>query len=280
MLVGLLGILKAGGAYVPLDPLFPKERLAFMLEDAGVPVLVTQSSLKDGLSCPPGMHVVCLDEGWPEIEKESPENLPATAGPEHPAYVIYTSGSTGVPKGVEITHRALVNFICSMRDEPGVTADDVLLAVTTLSFDIAGLELYVPLTAGARVVIAAHAVAADGIRLRELLESSGATVMQATPITWRMLLAAGWQGSPGLKVLCGGEAFPGDLVEPLLLRASEVWNMYGPTETTIWSTVHRIRSKDGPMLIGRPIANTQIYILDGLYEARAGRCCRRALHRR
>ncbi len=157
-----------------------------------------------------------------------------------------------------------------MRDEPGITADDVLLAVTTLSFDIAGLELYLPLTAGARVVIASRAVAADGVRLRELLESSGATLMQATPVTWRMLLEAGWQGRPGLKVLCGGEAFPGDLVEPLLLRASEVWNMYGPTETTIWSTVHRIRSKDGPMLIGRPIANTQIYILDESYDARAG----------
>jgi amino acid adenylation domain-containing protein len=264
MIVGLVGILKAGGAYVPLDPLFPKERLAFMLEDAGVSVLVTQSSLKDGLTSPPGTHVVCLDAGWQEISRESAENTSEENNPDNAAYVIYTSGSTGLPKGVEITHRALVNFVCSMRDEPGVTADDVLLAVTTLSFDIAGLELYVPLIAGGRVVIASHAVAADGIRLRELLESSGATVMQATPITWRMLLAAGWRGNPGLKILCGGEPFPGDLVEPLLLRGAEVWNMYGPTETTIWSTVHRISSKDGPMLIGRPIGNTHIYILDGL----------------
>lgn len=262
MLIGLLGILKAGGTYVPLDPMFPKERLTFMLADAGVSVLVTQESLANELQLPAEVQAVCLDEGWPEIAKESGDNLPEKAGPEHSAYVIYTSGSTGVPKGVEITHRALVNFLCSMRDEPGIAADDVLLAVTTLSFDIAGLELYVPLIAGARVVIASHAVAADGIRLRELLESSKATIMQATPITWRMLLAAGWQGTPGLKVLCGGEAFPGDLVEPLLLRSAEVWNMYGPTETTIWSTVYRIGSKEAPLLIGRPIANTSIYILD------------------
>ena len=262
MLVGLLGIFKAGGAYVPLDPLFPKERLSFMLTDAGVSVLVTQESLADELPRAAGVLAVCLDAGWPEISRESGDNLSEKTRPEHPAYVIYTSGSTGLPKGVEITHRALVNFLCSMRDEPGIAADDVLLAVTTLSFDIAGLELYVPLIAGARVVIASHAVAADGIRLRELLESSKATIMQATPITWRMLLEAGWRGSRGLKILCGGEAFPAELTGPLLERGAEVWNMYGPTETTIWSTVYRIRDKDGPVLIGRPIANTSMYILD------------------
>ena len=262
MLVGLLGILKAGGAYVPLDPLFPKERLSFMLEDAGVSVLITQKSLEDALPHPEGMNVLCLDAGWPDIAQESSDNPSEKTNPDHPAYVIYTSGSTGLPKGVEVTHRALVNFLCSMREEPGITADDVLLAVTTLSFDIAGLELYLPLIAGAQVVIAPRDVVADGVRLTALLKESGATIMQATPITWRILLEAGWQGNRRLKILCGGEAFPADLAGPLLDRSAEVWNMYGPTETTIWSTVHRIRDKGDPLLIGRPIANTQIYILD------------------
>ncbi|MEI6126906.1 MAG: amino acid adenylation domain-containing protein, partial [Pseudomonadota bacterium] len=262
MIVGLLGIFKAGGAYIPLDPLFPKDRLSFMLDDSGASVLITQKSLQDELLIPSGTKVVCLDTDWHEISLESSENISEQTDTNNLAYVLYTSGSTGVPKGVEITHRALVNFLCSMQKEPGIAADDVLLAVTTLSFDIAGLELFLPLISGAKVVIVPWKVVADGQQLTALLEKSSATIMQATPITWRMLLEAGWQGSKSLKILCGGEAFPADLAGPLLNRSAEVWNMYGPTETTIWSTLHSICSKDDPILIGRPIANTQIYILD------------------
>jgi amino acid adenylation domain-containing protein len=176
--------------------------------------------------------------------------------------VIYTSGSTGRPKGVQIQHRALVNFLCSMRREPGLTERDTLVAVTTLSFDIAGLELFLPLTTGARMVIAAREVAADGARLMQLLALSGATVMQATPATWQLLLSAGWQGDRGFTILCGGEPLLRKLADQLLPRAAAVWNLYGPTETTIWSTVALVERGEDAVSIGHPIANTQVYVLD------------------
>jgi amino acid adenylation domain-containing protein len=261
MLVGLLGILKAGGAYVPLDPGFPKERLSFMIEDARIPVLLTQEKLVSELPVQQA-KVVCVDSDWELIASESAENPVGGASSEDLAYVLYTSGSTGKPKGVQIGQRALTNFLCSMRAEPGLGAEDVLLAVTTLSFDIAGLELYLPLIVGGRVVIVSREVAADGIQLKERLEESGATVMQATPATWKMLIDAGWQGSRGLKVLCGGEALSAELAGALAQRSGSLWNMYGPTETTIWSTVCKVETVEGPISIGRPLANTQVYLLD------------------
>jgi acyl-coenzyme A synthetase/AMP-(fatty) acid ligase len=178
------------------------------------------------------------------------------------AYVIYTSGSTGKPKGVQVPHRAVVNLLCSMAQRPGLTSKDVLLAVTTLAFDIAGLELFLPLCVGARVVLATREQAGDGHKLLALLRSSAATVMQATPATWRLLLEAGWQGPTDLKVLCGGEALPRDLADELLARASSVWNMYGPTETTIWSATSPVTPGPEPVTIGPPIANTEFYVLD------------------
>ena len=187
---------------------------------------------------------------------------PSPAQAENLAYVIYTSGSTGNPKGVQITHRALVNLLCSMRLEPGLSATDTLAAVTTLCFDIAGLELWLPLITGARIVIVGREVAVDGERLAQLLERERVTVMQATPATWRLLLEAGWKGSPALKILCGGEAFPQSLAQALLPRCASLWNVYGPTETTIWSTALHIVDAEKPMSIGHPIANTQVYILD------------------
>ncbi|HEY8224552.1 MAG TPA: non-ribosomal peptide synthetase, partial [Pyrinomonadaceae bacterium] len=194
--------------------------------------------------------------------KESEANAGAGVGPGNLAYVIYTSGSTGQPKGVAIEHRALTNFLFSVQRQPGLAADDVLLAVTTLSFDIAGLEIYLPLITGARVVIADAEVASDGIQLKQLLAKSGATVMQATPATWQMLINAGWRGQAGLKVLCGGEALSRELAKELVARGGTVWNMYGPTETTVWATIRQIEAGDEPISIGRPIANTQIYLLD------------------
>jgi len=262
MMVALLGILKAGGAYVPLDPSFPQDRLRYMVENSGMRVLITQSALDGRLPTRPG-SVVRMDADCKEIAKHSRERLTDfSADPHNLAYVLYTSGSTGKPKGVAIEHVALVNFLRSMQREPGFDANDTLLAVTTLSFDIAGLELYLPLISGGKVVIASREDTHDPAQLMERIEESKCTVMQATPATWRGLIEAGWGGSPKLKILCGGESFPPDLGEKLLTRCRELWNMYGPTETTVWSTVSRVTSVKGTIPIGKPIANTDVYVLD------------------
>jgi amino acid adenylation domain-containing protein len=261
MLVGLLGILKAGGAYVPLDPDYPSDRLSFMLEDSQAQLLVTDQQLVSRLRTWSG-RAVLLDRDRSAIEAHSEENPSVGVMPDNLAYTLYTSGSTGKPKGVQIEHRSVVNFLTSMAQCPGLTADDVMLAVTTLSFDIAGLELYLPLTAGARTVIVSREVAADGEQLLSAIESNSATVMQATPVTWRLLLDAGWRNG-NLKVICGGEALPRELARRLVNNSPSVWNLYGPTETTIWSSIYRVVQEDRSLVpIGRPIANTQMYILD------------------
>jgi amino acid adenylation domain-containing protein len=272
MLTGVLGILKAGGAYVPIDPAYPPDRIAMILEDAKAPLLLTQTLLLPSLpqqsliqqsAIQQSPRVVCLDSGWPLIAQQPKSNPARMAQPSNLAYVLFTSGSTGRPKGVAIEHRSLVNFLHSMRREPGLQPHDVLVAVTTLSFDIAGLELYLPLITGARLVLASREVAQDGLRLAQLLEQSGATLLQATPSTWRLLIESGWNGHQNLRVLCGGEALPPDLARELTVRASSVWNLYGPTETTIWSTIYRVRGdEDHSVSIGRPIDNTQAYVLD------------------
>jgi amino acid adenylation domain-containing protein len=258
MVVGLLGILKAGGAYLPLDASYPRERLAYMLEDAGVAVLVTQAGLAAAL--PAHDAVVRLDADWPIIANEPTQALAGGVGSNNLAYVIYTSGSTGKPKGVMVGHGAVVNFLCSMAAWPGLGIFDVLASVTPLSFDIAGLEIYLPLVTGARLVVIPRSVALDGRCLHQQLEAVAASVMQATPASWRLLGEAGWRGK-GLKVLCGGEALPADLARVLPAGGGEVWNLYGPTETTIWSTAGRV-VRDRPVTIGRPIRNTQAHVLD------------------
>ena len=182
--------------------------------------------------------------------------------PTNLAYVLYTSGSTGHPKGVEVTHGALINLLESMRHTLGMAPHEALLAVTTLSFDIAGLELFLPLITGGEVIIAPREAVVDPRDLAELIARESPQLMQATPATWRALIEAGWAGDPSLRILCGGEALPRDLAEALLTRAAEVWNVYGPTETTIWSTCARVASGDGPVPIGRPIDNTSLHILD------------------
>jgi len=264
MLAAVLGILKVGAAYVPLDPSFPQERLRFMAEDAQLALLVSTSALAKPFGLPRERQLL-LDADAKNIAAALATRLPVdahSARPEDPAYVIYTSGSTGKPKGVIVPHRAVVNFLTSMMREPGLTADDVLVAVTTLSFDIAVLELQLPLTVGATVVIASRDEAMDGQALKGLLEQHRASVMQATPVTWRLLLEAGWKGGKDFKALVGGEALPKDLAEQLLACGVELWNLYGPTETTVWSTCARITDTANGIRIGKPIANTTVYIVD------------------
>ncbi|GHG84268.1 non-ribosomal peptide synthetase [Comamonas sp. JC664] len=256
LLVGMLGILKAGAAYVPLDPVYPADRLAHILDDSGVSLLLTEPGLAALVPGYTGKQLRLADVSG------APTTPPGAAvSGSHVAYVLYTSGSTGRPKGVAVPHSAVVNFLASMRHAPGITEQDTLFAVTTVAFDISVLELFLPLSVGGGVVIASREAAADGTRLMRALAESQATVMQATPSTWRMLLTLGWMGSPTLKVLCGGEALPADLVEPLLARSASLWNMYGPTETTVWSTTTRLEA-GGRITLGRPIGNTQVYVLD------------------
>jgi amino acid adenylation domain-containing protein len=264
MVVALLATLKLGGTYVPLDPEYPTERIALMIGDAKLGLIVTRAALVGKL--PPGTTAptVALDRDAAAIAARPADRLPYDRPIDHPCYAIYTSGSTGRPNGVLVPHRGLINFLSAMATRPGLTADDTLVAVTTLSFDIAGLELFLPLSVGAALVLATADQARDGRALRELLDARGATVMQATPATWRLLVGAGWSGGPRFKVLCGGEAFPPDLVEQLLERAGSVWNMYGPTETTIWSTCAEIDRADPRVTLGRPIDNTSIYVVDAL----------------
>jgi amino acid adenylation domain-containing protein len=250
----LLGIWIAGAAYVPLDPANPPERLGWILEDQQpVKVLVSPALLT---ALPAGIAVIEFHPGMTGGDFTAPP-----LSPDEPAYILYTSGSTGKPKGVVVSHGALGNFLLSMQEQPGLTSEDRLAAVTTVSFDISALELFLPLITGAAVDLIPAATTRDGAALRDHLQQFPATVLQATPATWRMLLDAGWQGSPHLKILCGGEALDPSLAAELSTRGSEIWNLYGPTETTVWSTIWKLPKKDPRIRIGRPIANTEIAIV-------------------
>jgi amino acid adenylation domain-containing protein len=257
MLAGLLGILKSGAAYLPVDLNYPPDRVALMLEDAGVPLLVTQRALEEGLPKHQAT-VVLLDE----IVEAGDENPVHRAKPDDLAYVIYTSGSTGKPKGVEVLHKGVVNLLYAFQELLHFGADDILLATTTLSFDIAVLELFGPIHAGASVVIATETQAQDPLQLMALLESSGTTIYQATPVRYRMMLDAGWKPKPELVLLCGGEKMSRESADQLLARCATLWNVYGPTETTVWSSAEKIYADGQPITIGRPLANTTFFILD------------------
>ncbi|MEM8930320.1 MAG: amino acid adenylation domain-containing protein, partial [Acidobacteriota bacterium] len=260
LVVATLAVHAAGGGYVPLDPAFPAARLAYVAEDAELVAVITEQALEDTVPATDDVPRLVLDTI--ELGRASNQAPEVEVDATSLAYVIYTSGSTGKPKGVAIEQRSLVNFLLTMAEAPGFTADDVLVALTTLSFDISGLELFLPLITGGRVVVASRETASDGARLGSLVTASEATVMQATPATWRLLLDSGWTPIAGLKVLCGGEALPRELADQLLAAEVALWNVYGPTETTIWSTRHRVVAGEGVPSIGRPIANTTIYTLD------------------
>jgi amino acid adenylation domain-containing protein len=270
MVAALLGILKAGAAYVPLDPAFPTQRLAYMFGDCAAAALLTERALQPALDAwdLSGTPVLVLDA----LEDDACTAVPALpgsrpqAGARDLAYVLYTSGSSGQPKGVMVEHGALANFIQAMTRTAGIARSDVMLACTTLSFDIAALELFVPLANGATVVVGERPDATDPARLAEAVARHGVTVLQATPSSWSMLIDAGWKGEPGLRALCGGEALPVALARQLAERCAGVLNLYGPTETTVWSTWHKVSAAPaapgGYELIGRPIDNTQLYVLD------------------
>lgn len=260
--VSLLGILKAGAAYIPLDPVFPPGRISMILDDSTPSAIITDSVFSGLL--PENRPETILMINDLSIFGIDSVNLPEP-NPDQPAYLIYTSGSTGKPKGVVIGHRSVVNFLVSMKKSPGMDTGQKLLAVTTVTFDIAVLELFLPLIAGGQCHILSHEAAVDPYLLSDAIRRIKPDVIQATPVTYRMLFSIGWEGLSSLRVLCGGEAMPVDLAGQLLRTCREVWNMYGPTETTVWSTIHRVTEEDiartGYVQIGKPVANTRIYIL-------------------
>ncbi|MCO5947005.1 non-ribosomal peptide synthetase [Mucilaginibacter flavidus] len=259
MIISLLAILKSGAAYIPLDPEYPKDRVEFMLDDSSAKILITSKKYHNHFAST--ASEILIEDALEKFGSYTGDEPPVEITGDDLAYVLYTSGSTGKPKGVQIRHFNLVNFLLSMQKEPGMTASDKILTVTTISFDIAGLELYLPLICGAEITLTNSDTAKDGRILFDMVKNDGITFMQATPYTWRMMLEAGWEKLLPLKILCGGEALPKDLVGKLTVRTSQLWNMYGPTETTIWSTIKLIESSE-EITIGRPIDNTQVYIVD------------------
>ena len=264
LLVALFAVLKTGAAYVPLDPIYPAHRIAGILEDVKPDVLVTERSLLSLLSAYE-RQCIFMDELDFEDAHDGEQSLQEQTAREDLAYVIFTSGSTGRPKGVEVSHGALANFLEAMRVAPGFTREDRILAVTTVSFDIAGLEMFLPIYVGGEVVVAL--APGDLPTLLADLEREKPTVMQATPALWQMLVSAGWEGDAALTILCGGEALTPQLASSLLSRSKALWNMYGPTETTIWSSALRIHAADGASVpVGGPIRNTTFYVLDAQHE--------------
>jgi len=279
MIIGLFAILKAGGAYIPLDPRYPKERLSFLLKDTKAPILLTQPFLKDLFKLYPG-HICSLSynqeksslrvqdisrssqqEHDIDLEQYTSDNLPSLSTPQHLAYVIYTSGSTGQPKGVAVEHKSLCHLLLYFKDLLSFTPQDHMLSLAELTFDIFGLELYLPLFSGAKTTIVPYKTAQDPHLLTLLTQKVQPTFIQATPSTWKMIVDTPLRVSFPLTLLCGGESLPPKIAQELFLISSSVWNVYGPTETTIWSSC-TLLSAGEPVSIGKPIANTQIYILD------------------
>ncbi|HLY69273.1 MAG TPA: amino acid adenylation domain-containing protein [Puia sp.] len=260
MVIALLAILKSGAAYVPLDPEYPEERIAFMLEDSSAKILLTSKKYAGHFQS--GAKEIVIEDAWKKLPQFSKEAPAVGVNGTDLAYILYTSGSTGKPKGVMVDHRNLVNLLYSMVKMPGISADDKLLAVTTISFDIAGLELFLPPITGAELVMAGADATKDGRMLLKLVKDEKISIMQATPSTYKIMLDAGWKEKFNLKILCCGEPMSNDLAGKLISRCASLYNMYGPTETTIYSSGTRIYSGDELITIGKPIANTQIYILD------------------
>ena len=260
MVISLLAILKSGGVYIPLDPEYPQERIEFMLTDSSAKILLTSKKYKNNFHS--DAKEILIEEAWAKLSEYSKEDPDVRVSSNDLAYILYTSGSTGKPKGVMVEHQNLVNLLTSMQKMPGISADDKLLAVTTISFDIAGLELYLPLVTGAQLILADSQTNKDGFALLDIIKKEKITIIQATPSTYKMMLDAGWEDKFSLKILCCGEPMSKDLASKLLPRCFALYNMYGPTETTIYSTGTQIFPNEEIITIGHPIHNTQVYILD------------------
>lgn len=266
-IAALLGILKSGAAYVPLDPHLPEERLVYMIEDAGLSVILTEQNMMERLPVSPAKLIaVCIDSDIDFSHSGNDQLKIPNFSSDSIAYIIYTSGSTGKPKGVRISHQSVVNFLKSMQKKPGIQSSDVMLASTTISFDISVLEIFLPLISGAVTAIIGQDLTGDPLKLIQTIDEIQPTIIQGTPAMWRMLISAGWKGSDKLKVLCGGEALTVDLCRDLLPQVKELWNMYGPTETTVWSTLCQITDSDASISIGKPISNVKAYILDSNFK--------------
>jgi len=260
MLITLLAILKAGAAYIPLDPEYPKDRIDFMLDDSSAKILITSKKYSNRFHTT--AKQLFIEDTLSTINNFQTDEPETDVSGEDLAYILYTSGSTGKPKGVLIQHHSLTNLLVSMQKTPGITDTDTLLSVTTVSFDIAALELFLPLISGARLIITNTETAKDSRVLLKIIRSQNVSIMQATPNTWRMMLESGWDEKLSLKILCGGEALTLNLAQSLVSKCNSLWNMYGPTETTIWSTIKQISPTDEIITIGNPIAETEILILD------------------
>ncbi|MES2062020.1 MAG: amino acid adenylation domain-containing protein [Bacteroidota bacterium] len=259
LIISLLAILKTGAAYVPLDPEYPKDRIEFMLDDSGATILLTSAKYKGHFAS--NTTEVLIEDALTNSRNYSNEAPDVKVTGQNLAYVLYTSGSTGKPKGVQIAHHSLVNLMYSLQKAPGINSSDNMLAVATISFDIAGVDIYLPLSAGAQIILADAITAKDGRALLDIIRNQNVTILQATPYTWRMMLEVGWEEHLPIKVFCGGEAMAKDLAERLIPRSKEVWNMYGPTETTIYSIIKHVTDAND-ITIGWPVDNTQVYILD------------------
>ncbi len=268
LLVALMAVMKAGCTYIPLDPIYPKDRLTLIIDDGNPVIMLTEKKLLESL--PESNAKNIFVEEFEAYKHESVLNTDFLFTSNTVAYLIYTSGSTGKPKGVQIEHRSLANFLYSMSKMPGINSEDVMLAVTTISFDIAGLELFLPILFGARIVIATQETSINPEILIEKIESCMPTILQATPVTFRMLNSSNWSGSKNLKILCGGEALPKELAIDLIGKCGELWNMYGPTETTVWSTVEKVEVDQSDLIgyvnLGKPIDNTLIYVLNSEFQ--------------
>lgn len=260
MLITLLAILKSGAAYLPLDPEYPKDRIEYMLNDSDTKLLITSKKYAGNFSS--NAQQLFIEDIWPQLDGLDTAEPDVTITGDNLAYILYTSGSTGRPKGVPVEHHSLSNLLLSMQKVPGITSTDVLLSVTTISFDIAALELLLPLISGATLILTDSATAKDSRLLLKTVRTQNVSIMQATPNTWRMMLESGWDEKLPLKVLCGGEALPLTLAKKLVTKCAALWNMYGPTETTIWSTLKQITTADTLISIGKPIDDTVVYILD------------------
>ncbi|NMP14837.1 amino acid adenylation domain-containing protein [Thalassotalea sp. Y01] len=258
MIIALLAIMHAGGTYVPLDPEHPKSRILQIIEDANIDLVVSDNHFISELTNKVKIkNFLVQDAMW-----EQQEDIREPSGVAELAYIIFTSGSTGRPKGVEVYQKGLTCFLTAMSQKPGMDQSDRMLSVTTVAFDIAALEIFLPLTLGATLYMASRDDTKNGLALEHLLTQNKITVFQATPATYQLLLANNWQGNKSLKLLCGGEAMPSDLAEKLITRCDSLWNMYGPTETTIWSTVKQVSKVESPVPIGTPIRGTKTYVLN------------------